>query len=129
MLLTCTEATMKKIFSSLMIVPALLSTTVPSSARAQAGATATSEAPRPVPVAPKDGGKGDAAADAEAERAKKERDARTPVVVEEAAREKVETADTPALDYEDFRRQQETKVAAKRKELLATLDEILKAGV
>lgn len=117
---------MKKIALSSLMTVALLT---PTTALAQAGATATTEAPRPVPTAPKDGGKADAAADAEAEKARKERESRTPTVVEEAAREKVEAADAPTLDYEDFRRQQETKVAAKRKELIATLDEILKGGV
>lgn len=95
-----------------------------SSARAQ-----PIEAPRPTPAAPTRDSKGDAAAAAEAERARKERESRVPTVVEEVAREKVEVAAEPTLDYEVFRRQQETKVAAKRKELIATLDEILKGGV
>ncbi|MDP2344888.1 MAG: tetratricopeptide repeat protein [Deltaproteobacteria bacterium] len=91
----------------------------------------------PVPDAPvsdiekdkKGGGKGDAAADAEAERARKEREARVPTVVEEKAREKVEVAAEPTLDYEGFRTQQEQKVQGKRKELLDTLEEILKGEV
>jgi TolA-binding protein len=92
------------------------------------------DAPRPTPsAAPRDSSKGDAkgdaAAEAEAERARKERESRVPQVVEEVARQKVEVSTEPTLDYEVFRRQQETKVAAKRKELIATLDEILKGDV
>ena len=70
--------------------------------------------------------KGDAAAQAEAERARKERDARVPTVVEERAREKVEKVAEPTLDYQSYRRQAEVKVASKRQELIRYLDEILK---
>ncbi len=106
---------------------------LPSSSSAQ------EEERRPTPVAPvpdtpiapveKGSSKGDAAAAAEAERARKEREARVPTVVTETAREKVEAVAEPTLDYEDFRQQQEQKVQGKRKELLDTLEEILKGEV
>lgn len=115
---------MKKLSLSLPLVAALLG----AAASAQ-DKGATPDAARPTPSAPSRDSKGDAAAEAEAERARKERESRVPTVVEEVAREKVETSAEPTLDYEVFRRQQETKVAAKRKELIATLDEILKGGV
>lgn len=70
--------------------------------------------------------KGDAAAEAEAEKARKARESRVPEVVEEKARDKVEKASEPTLDYANYRRQTEVKVASKRAELIKYLDEILK---
>ncbi|HEY1088684.1 MAG TPA: tetratricopeptide repeat protein, partial [Archangium sp.] len=77
-------------------------------------------------AAPAAAAKGDAAADAEAEKARKARESRVPEVVVEQAREKVEVADEPALDYNSQRRQAEVKVATKRQELIGYLDQILK---
>jgi cellulose synthase operon protein C len=68
----------------------------------------------------------DAAAAAEAEKARKARDARVPEIVQETARTKVEAVSEPTLDYADYRRQTEVKVASKRQELIRYLDEILK---
>lgn len=92
--------------------------------------TAVQPAPdKPVSAVEKGGSKAEAAATAEAERARKEREARVPTIVEEKAREKVDAATEPTLDYEDFRNQQEQKVQSKRQELLDTLEEILKGEV
>ncbi len=81
-------------------------------------ATATAHAQTP--------SRGDAAAAAEAEKARKARDARVPEIVQETARTKVEAVSEPTLDYADYRRQTEVKVASKRQELIRYLDEILK---
>ena len=78
------------------------------------------------PAAAVGAAKGDAAADAEAEKARKAREARVPEVIEEKARDKVEVADEPTLDYANYRRQAEVKVASKRQELIGYLNQILK---
>jgi tetratricopeptide (TPR) repeat protein len=65
-------------------------------------------------------------AEQEALKAKEEREGRTPTVVEEKQREKVDTAAAPVLKYEDFgKRKIELKVAQKRKDLIDFLDQIL----
>jgi tetratricopeptide (TPR) repeat protein len=93
---------------------------------AGAPALAADDNNRPsVTAAARDSAKADAAAEAEAEKARKEREGRVPTVVEEKAREKVEVASEPTLEYEDYRRQTEVKVASKRKGLIAKLDAIL----
>jgi TolA-binding protein len=91
-----------------------------------AGVVRAEDAGRPsVTAAARDSARADAAAEAEAERARKERENRVPTVVEEKAREKVEVASEPTLDYEDYRRQTEVKVESKRMGLIAKLDAIL----
>jgi len=65
-------------------------------------------------------------AEQEALKAKELREDRTPTVVEEKEREKVQTETAPALKYEDFgKRKIELKVAQKRKDLIDFLDQIL----
>ncbi len=74
----------------------------------------------------RDRSEADAEAEAAAEKAREERESRVPTVVEEKAREKVETKDAPTLKLDDFaRRDVELQVAAKRKELIDYLDAIL----
>jgi tetratricopeptide (TPR) repeat protein len=105
----------KSPISALALAMALALVTFTSSpAFAQAAATPSKDA------------KGDAAADAEAEKARKARENRVPEIVEEKKRDKVEVADEPTLDYQDYRRQAEVKVASKRQELIGYLDQILK---
>ncbi|MFZ9886079.1 MAG: tetratricopeptide repeat protein [Myxococcota bacterium] len=67
----------------------------------------------------------DAAWFEEQRRAEEERDRRTPQVIEEAEREKVEVQDAPTLKYEDYRRGVEVKMSQKRGEMIAQLDQIL----
>jgi cellulose synthase operon protein C len=74
----------------------------------------------------KESARADALAAEEAEKAKQLRDNRAPEAVKEVEREKVEVVEKPTLDYEDYRRQTELKVASKRKELIGYLDDILK---
>ena len=70
--------------------------------------------------------KADEVAEAEAKKAREERELRVPTVVQEAVREKVPAKAAPGVEYETFRRRVELKMAQKRKELIAYLDEILK---
>ena len=68
----------------------------------------------------------DEIADEEARKARAEREARAPQVVQEKERDKVEVETEPQLQYEQYRRQTELKVGSKRKEMLTYLEEILK---
>jgi TolA-binding protein len=91
---------------------------------------AASAAAQPVPATAKvstvkESARADALAAEEAEKAKAERDARAPTIVQEEERAKVEVDTDPGLRYEDYRRQTEFKVASKRKELISYLDQIL----
>lgn len=61
----------------------------------------------------------------EQRKAEEERDKRTPTVVEETEREKVEVQDQPTLKYEDYRRGVEVKMSQKRGEMISQLDKIL----
>lgn len=62
------------------------------------------------------------------EAARKAREDRSPTVVKEKEREKVEVVERPTLVAEDFRDKIEFQVAEKRKELIAYLDRILNQG-
>lgn len=71
----------------------------------------------------------DELAEQEAQEAAAKRDARSPLVVQEAEREKVAVESEPTLRYEDYQRQVETRMAQKRGEMLSYLDDILDQGV
>jgi TolA-binding protein len=82
-------------------------------------------APAQRKATPQDNARAEAAAAAEAEKARKIRESRVPTIVAEQAREKVETSASPTLEFDDYRRKTEVKVASKRLGLIRKLDEIL----
>ena len=71
-------------------------------------------------------GRADDAAEEEARKAREEREARVPEVVQEKARAKVEVQEAAKVDLINFRKVTENKMAGKRQELIKQLDDILK---
>ncbi len=71
--------------------------------------------------------KADELAEEEARKARAERESRVPTLVEEQKRDTGKVDESPALKYEQFRRQIEVKMAGKRKDLLDDLDAILQS--